>query len=441
MKTKTLMLALLVAACSLGAQAQNGINEPYSQYGIGTSLSPNNMPWASAFGGATYTLRGTTFINSFNPASYAAIGMQTMVFDMGFDVQMSRHKDPRTSLYDADANLGYISLGFPVAKWWKMATGLMQLSNVDYSSVQGMRGADFDTMSTIYEGYGGVNRIFWGNGFNIGQRLSLGVNANLLVGNITRAITYDFVQNDSTAFLDSRKQKDTRVRNVTLDFGAQYRLPLGERHTLNLALAIKAPRTMYVKDNAMIYTYVTNGGIEYLRDTIFPRKAGEGSFSSTLEQPFTLGLGLGLERNEMWQAALDFTYAPWSGMKYTEKGNIDIFGRGALAYGSNSRINLGLRWMGDKGSSRYMRRMEYSAGFHYEQGKLRLALQDGKEQSINEWGFGIGTAFPMRKGRSALRLSASYSSMGSPDLLRHNYFVIGISVGSSDSWFVKRKYE
>ncbi|MDY5970006.1 MAG: hypothetical protein SPJ13_08360 [Bacteroidales bacterium] len=442
MKTRTLLPALLLAAAlPLVAQAQNGINEPYSQYGIGSSIIPANLPWCSAFGGAAYTQRGNTFINTLNPASYAAVGMQALAFDMGFNVQMSTLKDPQTSLYDADANLGYISLAFPVAKWWKAAVGLAPLSNVDYSSVQGAKGATFDTMSTIYEGYGGVNYFFLGSGFNIGQRLSLGFNANLLFGTITRAITYDFVQNDSSAFLDSRKQKDSRINGITLDFGAQYRLPLGEKHSLNLALTLKVPRTMTVNDNALSYTFVTNGGMEYIRDTIFPRTAGEGSFSSTLQQPFTLGVGAGLERNELWQAAIDFTYAPWSGMKYTEKGGVNLFGRGALAYGKNGRLNMGIRWMGDKGSSHYLRRMEYSAGFHYEKGKLRLALQGEQEKSIDEWGFGFGTAFPMRKGRSALRLSASYASMGSPDMLRHNYFVIGISVGSSDSWFVKRRYE
>ena len=442
MKTRTLLATLLAAALlPLGARAQNGINDPYSQYGVGSLLGASSMPWATAYGGATHTLRGTTFLNPFNPASYAAIGTQTLVFDMGFNVQMSTLRDPATSQRDGDANLGYISMGFPVAKWWKMAVGMMQFSNVDYSSVQGARSDLFDTMSTRYEGYGGLNRLYWGHGFHLGQRLSLGVNANLLVGSITRAITYDFAQGDSAAFLDSRKQKATRVRNLTFDFGAQYRLPLGERHSLNLALTMRTPQTMRVQDNAMIYTYITNGGLEYLRDTIFPARGGEGAFTSTLKQPLSIGLGLGLERNDLWQTALDITYAPWSGMKYAEQDHLAILGRGALAYGNNSRVSMGLRWMGDKASSHYLRRMEYSGGLHLEQGKLRLALQDGKESSVNEWGIGAGVAFPMRKGRSALRLSLSYTSMGSPSMLRHNYFVIGLSMGSSDTWFLKRKYE
>ena len=56
------------------------------------------------------------------------------------------------------------------------------------------------------------------------------------------------------------------------------------------------------------------------------------------------------------------------------------------------------------------------------------------------WGFGVGLSLPMRKGRSVLNISAAYSSFGTADLLRRDTFTIGISVGSCESWFVKRKF-
>jgi hypothetical protein len=46
----------------------------------------------------------------------------------------------------------------------------------------------------------------------------------------------------------------------------------------------------------------------------------------------------------------------------------------------------------------------------------------------------------MRKGRSVLTLSVAYSSFGNLDLLRRDVFTVGLSVGSCERWFAKRKY-
>ncbi len=422
------------------AMAQNGLNAPFSQYGIGSSNTPYNTPWAAAMGGVVYTQRSNTFINPYNPASYAGIGQQTFLFDMGLGIESTLLKDKTTSLYDAEGMLAYIAGGFAFSSWWKTAFGIMPFSQVNYRSVQPVYDPLWDTMHTTYEGFGGVNRIFWGHAFNVTKNFSLGFNMNLLTGSLTRAITYSFERNDSIAFMDSRKQKTTRLRNLTFDFGAQYRAALGENYSLNAGLTMELPRTMNVTDNALVYTFVSNNNTEYMRDTIFPQNGEQGIYTSTLEQPLKVGVGLALERNNLWQVAADVTYAPWSGMKYIEKNSVNLFGTSRLEYGDNLRMALGVQWMGDRESARYISRMGYSAGFHYEQGKLRLQNLYNDATCINEWGIGAGVMFPMRKGRSALRLTINYSSMGTEDVLRKNALLIGISVGSSDTWFMKRKY-
>ncbi len=438
-------LALIVAttfllASSITTMAQNGLNAPFSQYGVGSSNTPYSTPWASAMGGVVYTQRSNTFINPYNPASYAAIGQQTFLFDMGLGIESTLLKDNTTSLYDAEGTLAYIAGGFALSSWWKTAIGIMPYSQVNYRSVQPVYDPLWDTMHTTYEGFGGTHRIFWGHAFNVTKNLSLGFNMNLLTGSLTRAITYSFSGSDSIAFMDNRKQKETRLRNLTFDFGAQYRATLGENYSLNAGLTVEMPRVMDVTGNALVYTFVRNNNNEYMRDTIFPHSGEKGSCTDTLKQPLKIGIGLALERNNLWQVAADVTYAPHSGMKYCEERNVNLFGTSGLLYDDNLRFALGAQWMGNRESSRYISRMGYSAGFHYEQGKLRLQSMQGDVTCINEWGIGAGVMFPMRKGRSALRLTVNYSSIGTVDVLRKNALLIGISVGSSDTWFVKRKY-
>ncbi len=431
--------ALLLIGSTM-AVAQNGLNAPFSQYGIGSSNAPYSSPWAAAMGGVVYTQRSNTFINPYNPASYASIDRQTFLFDMGLGIESTLLKDETTSLYDAEGSLAYLAGGFAFTSWWKTAVGIMPYSQVNYRSIQAVYDPLWDTMHTAYEGIGGINRIFWGHAFNVTKNFSLGFNMNLLTGSLTRAITYSFEKNDSIAFMNNRKQKETRLRNLTFNFGAQYRVALGENYSLNTGLSIEMPRTMDVSGNALVYTFVNHNNSEYMRDTIFPHSGESSICTDTLKQPLKIGIGLALERNNLWQVAADVTYAPHSGMKYCEERNVNLFGTSGLLYDDNLRVSLGAQWMGNRESARYISRMGYSAGFHYEQGKLRLQTLQGNPTCINEWGFGAGIMFPMRKGRSALRLTIDYSSMGSVDVLRKNALLIGLSVGSSDSWFVKRKY-
>lgn len=430
MKIRELLMicALLVAAGT--ARGQNGLNMPYSQYGVGESGMPFNMPFSMGMGGAVYTLSGSNYVNPFNPASYASVQKETFVFDMGLNIQMSRLKDASASLYDADGNIGYLAVAFPLTKWWKTSVGLMPGTDMSYASSK-IDSTEGGAMKTIYDGMGGVSQAYWGHAFNIGKRLSVGMNMNYMFGSIGRQIVYDFQGNDSTYWVDSYRRKESTIRSLFLDLGLQYRQPLGEKYTLGLGLVCKLPKASRVTDVALVATA--------LGDTIFPLPGQENTYTSTLEQPLTLGAGLSLERNNRWLVAADFTHAPWSGLKYTENTTYSLFGRSALSYGENSRFSLGFDYKGNKDATQYIRRIGIRAGIHYEQGKLRLNL-DGNDYCLNEFGMGAGLAFPMRKGQSVMNLSIHYAHYGSLSPLMRNSVTIGISVGSCESWFVKRKY-
>lgn len=443
---KIIFIVLLLAAVG-GISAQNGINSPYSQYGIGLNNLPYNNPAAASLGGVTATRAAFNMINPFNPASYAAVGKETFVFDMGLTIDMTTLRDRGNSLFDADGNIGYLSFAFPITNWWKTAMGIIPLSDVNYQSTQTTPLEIGGEIKTIYEGNGGVAQFFWGHGFNIlggndiaKPSLRAGFNINYLYGNLTRAVTYDFTANDTTYMMDSRSQKDTYVKNLLVDFGLQYEQPLADGYRFGLGLTLKPHRNMTVKDNALVYTYVTNAAIEYMRDTIFPAAGDDSEFESSLEQPLTTGIGLSFQKDNHWMVALDASFAPWSGIKYTENSNYSIFGESPMRYTNNQKYALGFQLLGDKNAASYMRRVTYSAGAHYESGKLMLQLSDGNEYILNEWGVGIGMSLPMRKGRSVINISASYSQFGTTDLLRRDLFSIGISVGSCESWFVKRKF-
>lgn len=442
MMRKTIILGLLALTGALGAAlAQNNFNLPYSQFGIGSTEMPYNMPMASRMGGSVYTRSGNNFINPFNPASYAGIEKESFVFDMGFNIQLNTQRSGEKSLYDADGNVGYLAIGLPITRWWKLAGGLMPYSSSDYDMANSQTGDGYGSMNTRYHGSGSTSQIFLGSAFNIpaweGAKLQAGFNVKYLTGRIFRTISYEFTDNTITYWVNSRRLKETHLNNLTFDFGLQLRQPLGENYTLGIGLTYKPYRDMTVSDMALVYTYVAN--TEQLIDTIFPNRGEDATFSSRLEQAQTVGIGLSIEHNKRWQIAADATLAPWNGLYYTEDANHNIFGRSALGTGPYSHYALGFERIGDMDASTYWGRIGWSVGAHAEQGAMYLSLDDG-DHRVDGWGLGAGMSLPMRKGRSLLTISVNYNNMGSRDLLQRESITFGIAVSSCERWFVKRKY-
>lgn len=439
----TLIIALTVAAlaCTPSLKAQNGFNIPFSQYGIGFSEQPYNMPTAFGMGGTVYARASANTINPFNPASYSAVESESFVLDVGINIQTCVLRNDKNRLTDADGNLAYLAVAFPITRWWKMSAGLLPYSTVNYESVQTRTTELLGEVQTIYAGNGGVTQLYWGNGFNIGKRLAVGFNLNYLYGNITRAITYNFLGNDTTYAINSRNQKNTFVHNLLIDLGLQYSQPLGERYTLRLGATVRTPRAMKVDDQALSYTFHAMSATEYLFDTVFPTRGESDTYTSTLRQPLAIGVGVALERNDRWEVDIDGYYSPYSGMAYEEDPQYNLFGSSALRQAPNFRVAVGGEWKGNPGASTYWGRIGISAGVYHNSAKLSLQTTEATEATpVNETGCGLAFKLPMRKGRSLLTLGVGYSSIGTDQLLRRDVVTFGIAIGSCERWFVKRKY-
>ena len=429
------MWVLVLWVSAMQVKAQNNLNQPYSQYGVGTSESLFNMPMAIRRGGAIHPLGGYNFINPFNPASYGSIERESFVFDMGLTLQIANLKDATNSARNTDGNLGHLLLGFPLTKWWKMAAGVMPYSSVDYKTVVRNGGA-----TTTYDGTGGVNEFFIGSAFNVvssqKQQLQVGFNIGYLAGTIQRAITYTFTDTLSRA---SRKQKDTEVGNAVLDFGVQYRYALNEQYTLGVGLTYKPKMSLHIDEQAMVYTFTTVGGQEVLLDTIFPAQGATTDIESQLEQPHSLGIGVSIERNGYWEAMVDATFAGSQGLSYEEGGTQRVFGNSAVEEGSYSRCAIGFEKKVRMDAASYWGRIGWSVGAYSDRGVMHLQI-DGQSHRVDEWGMGIGASFPMRKGKSLLTISMGYNSLGKEELLQCNTLTFGLAVSSCERWFMKRKY-
>ena len=121
-----IMISLLVAGV---AEGQNGFNVPFSQFGIGESELPYNMPSVYGMGGVVYSRAARNTVNPFNPASYAAIEEESFVFDIGVNIQTSTLRKGDAKLADAAGDIAYLAIAFPLTKWWKTSVGLLPFTD------------------------------------------------------------------------------------------------------------------------------------------------------------------------------------------------------------------------------------------------------------------------------------------------------------------------
>ncbi|MCR4659565.1 MAG: hypothetical protein K5650_04630 [Bacteroidales bacterium] len=440
---KKILLLVTVVFTALQVTAQSGSNTPFSQYGIGLGSQPYNMPLTARLGGVAITRAGNNFVNPFNPASYASVQPQSFVFDMAFSVQTASLSDASARLTDFSTQLAYIAFAMPVTKWWKIGGGIMPYSNTDYESVSSDVDPVGGPVKTRYYGSGSVSEAFIGSAFNIiggdnpdSLSLQAGFNIKLLTGSQQRAISYEQLDAATTYKMSSRKIKDTRVRNLEADAGVQLRLPLGGNRVLGAGLTFAPGIKQNIDEEAVIYTYFSESST--LGDTVFPLRGQSGQFVSTIEIPTTVGLGLSLESGR-WLLAADAVTAPWSGVKYTEGAPLSIFGQNSLRYAAYGRYALAAELKGDRNAANYLSRISWSAGVHYEHGKIAMTTASA-DLSLDEWGCGFGATLPMRKGRSLLTISVAYSHLGSTNVLLQESLTFGIALSSCETWFVKRKY-
>ena len=439
-KNKGLLFVLLLSI-TLSIFAQNGVNSPYSQFGVGELKTFYFHPYTNSMGGLSYTIRKNNMINNNNPASYTAMDSNSFVFDMGLAADFVTLTNNEESLYDADAALTHILLGMPLTKWWRTSIGILPFSEVSYITTKNlytMGNGDSLFSQSVYDGTGGVTKFYWGHAFKITKNLSVGFNVNYLFGKETRAITFEFP--DSAHMLNSRKLKETHIDNFTFDFGLQYFHELNEKYTLGLGLTYSSvPSNLKVKDNSVVYTFVSQGMLDYVRDTIFPAV----EYESTLDMPHIVGVGLSLMRNEKWMVGLDASYSSWNMPKYTENTTNDIFGGWtAFDYTESYRFAFGGEKMGDYLASKYFEKMSFRAGVHLELGKLCVLNQlTGTNETLNDFGIHAGVSLPARKMKSIINLNFQWGFYGVKEILRKNYFQIGLSLSTSDTWFKKRKYD
>lgn len=423
---KKLLFTALIFTTAYIAQAENGINSPYSRFGLGV-LSDQNLGVNRQLGGLGYALRDKSYINLLNPAAVSSADSTTMIFEAGFSLQNGNFKENGVKVNAQNASFDYLVMGFRLKKRLGMAFGILPYSNVGYSfsSNETFLSPDGDSngaFSSIYKynGDGGLTQPFVTIGWGITENFSIGVMASYLYGNINHNISNEFTDNNIS---NRTRQYSLDVSNYKADFGLQYSKILSEKHQYVVGVIYSLGHDLNA-DAELIERKITNGTAEY-SDT--------AKFENSFKLPHTFGIGATYTYNKKWTFGVDYTFQTW--------GDASFFGDNK---GSNrSKLSLGFEYNPNKISRNVLKRTRYRAGLYYAEPYTEFNGKKGCE----EFGISAGFSLPMtsnnnmNNNRSILNISGQFVRINpkTDGMITETYLRLNIGVTFNEFWFFKSK--
>ncbi|MAR99226.1 MAG: hypothetical protein CMD21_00685 [Flavobacteriales bacterium] len=401
----------------LSSSAQNESNSPYSRFGLG-DLQSFSTATQSAMGGVGIASYDPLSINVINPASYSSVFAQRFTMQTGGIHTTKLLQTSTQNQVVNSTNFNYLMFSFPLSKFWGTSVGLLPYSEKSYSFSDAITDPSADL---LFEGNGGLTRIYFGNSTNVNKNLSIGANLNYLFGNLNSSRKVFF--NDVRVF-NTKINEDINIKGFYFDFGLMYKAKLGKWNSV-LGFTMDNGSEISAEKTSLIETFRSGGEFELIEDTIsFDQQLG-----GSLVLPTSMGFGLALS-NEQWKIMADYKSDNWE--EYNLFGTNDDLE-------NSSRLALGFEFVPDKKSiNRYYKMIRYRLGMYSSKTYLNL-----KNQQLDEKAITLGFGLPLKRSGSLVNLSAELGQMGTTDdgLIKESFASFKIGFIFSDIWFIKRKYD
>jgi hypothetical protein len=430
MQNKLLVIVLIsLFSFAYTATGQKLINSPYSRFNIGT-LEPEGSFRSLGMGSVGTAIRDNSSIYFTNPASYCGIDTNSFIFDFGVDYGRNFISGGNSKYSSEDLNFHHLIIGFPLAKGWGLAAGIIPVSSGFYEITENITSTDplydprIGSYGIVHSGDGGLTKFFLGSGIQIGKNFSIGANMTLLSGQINR--TNQIIFSDITDYYNVFHDNSTeslQIKGINFDYGIQYTASLKNNYFLNIGTSLTSGNNYKSKYDQLSYKYSAFP----VSDTII--SVSDNSAKTFI--PGTLRFGISFGKKNKFTTALDVIATKWSTSKIP----------GSTGYAADTKsVLFGAEYIPDKFSNySFLKRSEYRIGGHYGNNYLII-----NGEQINEYGASIGLGLPMPRTPSKVNLYIDYTrkyGSASSSLHSEDYLTIGISLNLYDFWFGKRKYD
>lgn len=425
---KFLVLFTLLISTSLLAQRTS--LSPYSFFGIGEEFSPITVEQAG-MGGIGVAYSHYKYLNFTNPAAIANLRYTTYGF--GGSHKDLKLKSATSTQGSTLTTFNYVGIGFPIGKKAGFGVGIQPVSSVGYELENTILDANGDLSElSLFEGNGGVNRIYLNLGFLLFKDLALGAEASFNFGNINNTI----IDQRVGLALGTKYEEITQVRGTAIKLGAQYKKTVKDDLTVTAGAAVKLSNDMRVNGDDYLYSVILLGGAQIPRDTL-----STSGISGAFQMPLNSTLGIGVGKTDKWYAGVEYemqdAYQPTGFLSTTNT---------AFRYGNSSRFAIGGFYLPKINSiSSFFDRVTYRFGVRMENTGL---LVDGSGTNTNfseikDYGISFGLGIPLKR-LSTMNVGLEYGKRGTTDnnLIQENYFNLRLSLSLTDvNWFIKRRID
>lgn len=451
MKRKIFVVATAVAA--LSTQAQNGINSPYSRYGLGIQ-SERAMGFNKGMGGVAQGFRNGKQINPANPASYSAVDSLSAIFDLGLSLQNGNYKMDDLQKNVRNTSFDYVAFQFKAAKNCGVTLGLLPLTNIKYSfasTSETLSGTENITSSYSFSGDGGTREVFLGTGWQPVKNISIGFNAGYVWGDYNHNMTMSF--SESSVFSMARIYS-AEIRTYDLQAGFQFnkaigkddKIVFGATYTLGHNVDNRAYRTTETINSTSVETQHT--------DTIH----------NAFQLPHSIAAGLTYYHKNKWRLGADFELQKWFDCRFpNQQTSLNNNGEAIGAYTSSKgqlndrmKFSAGFDWTpAADNASHYFSRCTYKAGAYYSQSYAKADASGKISDKPYEFGVSAGVTLPVANkhiwyNAPLINLSVQWVQTNIPYLntntlkqcaLKENYLRFCIGLTFNERWFYKSKLQ
>lgn len=456
-KVQKIITLFTLILMPLLAMAQNGVNSPYSRYGLGL-LSDRSMGFNKAMGGVAQGFRNGQEINTANPASYSAVDSLTALFDLGMTIQNGNYSMGGVRQNIKNSSFDYAAYAFRATKGVGVAVALMPFSKIKYSFAsesETLEGSNSLTSSYSYSGDGGLRQIMLGAGWRILKPLSIGLNVGYLWGEYGHDMTMSY---SSSAAYGIKRSYAADISTYTIEGGAQYTVKLSKKEQLTIGAT------------AMLGHKVNNNA--YRSTATMNSSTVEATTVDTLKNAFQLphciSVGATYYRNNKLRAGIDFEYQRWSRVQfptaenYDQKAKTGSYTHTRHVLNDRIRIAVGAEYQPDFTSRSFFKMLRYKVGGYYSRSYANA--NESSSLSVKkptEFGLTAGVTIPIYNRNlfySSPKINVTFSwvhtnipyymnssiitgTAPATGTLKENYLRLSFGLTLSERWFYKWKVQ
>ena len=399
--------------------SQTSAVSPFSYAGFGEKTFKGNS--INRFMGGLDVFTDSIHTNLKNPSGYAKLKVTAYSLGLNYnEINLKKTNVPNENL--SSASLEYFSVAIPT-KIFGFGFGIVPYSSVGYK-LESLEDIE-NSILKRFNGFGGINKVFFSLGFNLTPFLSLGTTFNYNFGKIISEISEKTSGLNYATFLEN----SSYFSGFDYQVAANLTFNLKNNFELQSYLSISPFSNLVSKNSRIIYTRsINNQSIGDFREINLNLNNLEKINIKTFSY---LDVGLGFGKKLKWSIGGQFTSIDTSNYKN------DFLNYANLTYSKGYKISMGGFYIPNYlAISDYWKRVAYRAGLRIERNGVLI-----NNSNLIEKALAFGISLPVA-GYSNTNIGFEIGERKTQgnSIFKEAFWSIRLGFSLIDIWFIKRKY-